>query len=63
MRFVFDIVEHERGAVLRLSNERWTDDGDFYMHCNAKWGFFLAVSLKKYLEDGTGQPHPQDPSI
>ena len=41
----------------------WLDDGDFFMHRNAKWGFLLAVSLKQFLESGTGVPHPGDPSI
>ena len=40
----------------------WQCD-DFYQHCNCKWGFFLAVSLKSYLENGVGQPHPRDPNI
>ena len=63
MDFRFDISEHERGAALVLDHGGWSDQGDFYMHCNAKWGYFLAVSLKRYLETGVGHPHPEDPSI
>ncbi len=63
MAFHFNVSSHERGAVLHFVHEGWPDNGDFYMHCNAKWGFFLAVILKNYLEKGTGAPHPQDPSI
>lgn len=62
-RFTFDIEPHERGSVLRFTHDDWAEADDFYMHCNAKWGFFLAVSLKRYLETGEGQPHPHDPSI
>lgn len=63
MDFVFELATHERGSVLVFSHVGWPDQGDFYMHCNAKWGFFLAVSLKRYLETGKGRPHPEDPSI
>ncbi len=63
MDFRFDIQEHERGAALNFSNTGWPEQSEFYMHCNAKWGFFLAVSLKRYLETGTGVPHPDDPKI
>ena len=61
--FVFSITPDERGACLRFSHHAWTQADDFYRHCNSKWGYFLTVSLKRYLETGTGQPHPQDPDI
>jgi len=61
--FVFRVSEHERGACLDFSHHGWPETDDFYKHCNAKWGFFLAVSLKQYLETGSGQPHPNDPNI
>ena len=62
-RFTFEVTEHPRGSVLRFYHRDWSDMSDFYMHCNAKWAYFLAVSLKRYLETGQGAPHPQDPSI
>lgn len=61
--FNFAISPDERGAVLHFSHAGWPETDDFYQHCNAKWGFFLVVSLKNYLETGTGQPHPNDPGI
>ena len=62
-RFEFDIAPHERGAVLAFAHRGWSEAGEFYMHCNAKWGYFLGVSLKSYVETGTGAPHPQDPDL
>ncbi|MFT5115387.1 MAG: hypothetical protein ACI8P9_004738 [Parasphingorhabdus sp.] len=62
-KFAFSITPDERGAVLHFSHQGWAETDDFYQHCNTKWGFFLGISLKNYLENGTGQPHPQDPSI
>jgi uncharacterized protein YndB with AHSA1/START domain len=61
--FTFSISADERGAVLHFSHQGWNETNDFYQHCNSKWGFFLAVSLKSYLEIGEGQPHPRDPNI
>ena len=61
--FCFDIQTHERGAILHFAHTGWSETDDFYMHCNCKWGFFLGVSLKKYLETGQGKPHPQDPNF
>ncbi len=61
--FTFDIEPHERGAVLDFSHRRWPEADSFYRHCNSKWGFFLGVSLKRYLETGQGLPSPQDPAI
>lgn len=61
--FVFSIEEHERGTSLDFAHHGWQETDDFYKHCNPKWGFFLAVSLKQYLETGKGLPHPNDPSI
>lgn len=61
--FTFSISPDERGAVLNFSHQGWSETNDFYQHCNSKWGFFLVVSLKSYLEKGVGQPHPNDPNI
>ncbi len=63
MQFIFSIAPHQRGAVLTFDHLGWPEVNDFYRHCNTKWGYFLASSLKPYLESGNGAPHPQDPSI
>lgn len=61
--FQFVISKDERGSVLQFSHFGWAEPNEFFMHCNSKWGFFLTVSLKKLLEKGQGQPHPNDPNI
>ena len=61
--FVFTVSEHERGSCLHFAHHGWQETDDFFQHCNSKWGFFLVVSLKQYLENGQGLPHPLDPSI
>jgi len=64
--FQFEIKNSERGAILFFSNPGWHEDKnnlDFFRHCNTKWGYFLGVSLKQFVETGRGQPHPMDPNI
>lgn len=61
--FTFLIEPDPRGAALIFDNSGWGEQDDFYAHCNAKWGFFLTVSFKNYVESGLGMPHPADPSI
>jgi len=61
--FAFDIEPSESGSVLRFRNSGWAVASDFYAHCNCKWGFFLGVSLKDYLETGKGRPAPEDPDF
>lgn len=63
MTFHFDIEPHERGAALRFTNDGWPEQNDFFRHCNSKWGFFLTASLKSYVEEGSGTPHPGEPKI
>lgn len=61
--FEFEIKPHERGSEMLFSHSGWQEADEFYRHCNSKWGFFFTVSLKDYLETGTGKPGPQDPDI
>ena len=61
--FVFLLETTQGGVYLDFAHHGWPETDDFYKHCNAKWGFFLVVSLKDYLETGSGLPHPNDPSI
>lgn len=61
--FEFNISEDERGTCLHFAHHGWLAADDFYQHCNCKWAFFLASSLKAYLETGLGLPHPNDPNI
>ena len=62
-RLTFHIRPHDNGAELLFGHLDWKEPTEFYMHCNSKWGFFLGVSLKKYLEEGRGRPHPEDPDF
>lgn len=50
-------------SFVEFAHTGWETPDAFFMHCNSKWGFFLTVSLKDYLEKGEGTPHPHEPNI
>ena len=50
-------------GVVLFGHKGWKQAGEFYMHCNSKWGFFLGTSLKDYVETGKGRPAPEDPDL
>lgn len=62
-RLTFRVRPDGSGSVLLFAHGGWKEKNETYMHCNTKWGFFLGISLKKYLEEGRGLPHPEDPDI
>ncbi|NVK21194.1 MAG: SRPBCC domain-containing protein [Kangiellaceae bacterium] len=62
-QFEWNIAPDERGSVLTFTHSGWESIDDFHRHCNSKWGFFLGVSLKNFLETGTGTPSPNEPNI
>ena len=59
----FDIRPTPDGSVVLFGHKGWKQAGEFYMHCNSKWGFFLGTSLKDYVETGKGRPAPEDPDL
>lgn len=62
-QFIFAISQENGKSVLKFSHDGWPQANDFFQHCNSKWGFFLVVSLKQFIETGQGLPHPSDPNI
>ncbi|HEY1094285.1 MAG TPA: SRPBCC domain-containing protein [Glycomyces sp.] len=46
-------------TVVLFKHEGWREPVEFMHHCSTKWGSFL-MSLKEYLETGTGAPWPRD---
>jgi uncharacterized protein YndB with AHSA1/START domain len=49
-------------TVVLFKHEGWREPVEFMHHCSTKWGSFL-MSLKEYLETGTGAPWPRDVHI
>ncbi|WP_406046605.1 SRPBCC domain-containing protein [Kribbella sp. NBC_00889] len=61
-RITFDIRRDDDWTVVLFKHEGWAEPAEFMHHCSTKWGVFM-VSLKQYLETGTGSPTPHDTLI
>jgi len=59
----FDLKPYKQGTLLLFAHKGWKDTTEHFAHCNTKWAFYLAVSLKQYLETGQGVPFPKDPKF
>ena len=46
-------------TVLAFAHRGFKQADDKYASANTRWGFYL-LSLKRYLETGTGTPNPDD---
>lgn len=57
------VLKEEDGYVIVLfQHQDWTQAAEFMHHCSTKWALFL-MSLKSYIETGTGAPSPRDVKI
>jgi uncharacterized protein YndB with AHSA1/START domain len=55
----FDLSEENGETVIRFGHRGWREASDFLAHCSYRWAYFLR-SLKLYLQEGKGTPHPDD---
>jgi len=58
----FDLKQEGEYAVVLFKHEGWREASESMHHCSTKWAIFL-MSLKTYLETGTGRPSPDDVKI
>ena len=58
----FEMEEKEGGCELLFAQSGWSDQTDFFAHCNTKWGTFM-LSIKEYCETGKGRAFPDDINI
>lgn len=58
----FDIQETEKQNKLMFRHVGWREENPFFHHCSMKWATFL-LSLKDYVENGSGKPFPEDIKI
>jgi len=62
-RLSFRLLALEEGTQLLFEHEGLTEQLECYPHCSERWPFFLGVSLKEYVETGTGKPYiDQEPA-
>ena len=58
----FDLEQTERQTFVNFRHYNWSETGEFLAHCSTKWGIFM-MSLKSCIENGRGQPFPDDVHI
>ena len=61
-QLAFTLQAQARKTLLLFAHTGWQDTSAFHHHCSMKWAVFL-LSLKAYLEEGQGQPFPDDRPI
>ncbi len=58
----FDLEERHPWTIVRFTHAGWRSSSDFYADCTTQWAMFL-ISLKNFIETGTGQPWPHEVKI
>ena len=58
----FDLLPDEGYTIVMFRHAGWAAPVPFMHHCSTKWGVFL-MSLKSWLETGTGAAYPNDQKI
>lgn len=51
----FDLKQDGDFAIVLFGHRGWAEASEHMAHCSTKWAVFL-LSLKQYLETGTGRP-------
>lgn len=58
----FELSEQDDQTIVLFGHRNWQEAGEFTSHCSTKWATFL-LSLRDYVETGTGKPSPHDLKI
>jgi uncharacterized protein YndB with AHSA1/START domain len=58
----FELKEEDGYTIVLFSHRGWEEPVEFMYHCSTKWATFL-MSLKRFVETGTGEPAPNDVRI
>ena len=58
-RIEFALSRQDGFTVVMFSHRGWREEVEFMAHCSTKWATFL-VSLRDFVETGTGRPAPND---
>jgi uncharacterized protein YndB with AHSA1/START domain len=57
-----DLTQDGDWTIILFAHAGWREPVEFLNHCSTKWAMFL-MSLKAFVETGTGAPHPHDVQI
>jgi uncharacterized protein YndB with AHSA1/START domain len=55
----FELTQEDDFTIVMFTHEGWREPVAFMHHCSTKWATFL-LSLKAFVETGSGSPAPDD---
>ena len=55
----FKIFREHNQTILHFRHSKWREDAKMFPECSMHWAIYL-LSLKEFVEMGTGRPHPYD---
>jgi uncharacterized protein YndB with AHSA1/START domain len=58
----FQLSEQDGQTIVLFGHRNWREAVEATYHCSMKWATFL-LSLREYVETGTGKPSPNDMKI
>ena len=58
----FQLSEQDVQTIVLFGHRNWREAVEATAHCSMKWATFL-LSLREYVETGTGKPSPHDLKI
>lgn len=58
----FQLSEQDSQIIVLFGHRNWREAVEATSHCSMKWATFL-LSLREYVETGTGKPSPNDLKI
>ena len=58
----FELSQEDDFTIVMFSHEGWEEPVPFMHHCSTRWATYL-LSLKKFVETGTGDPSPNEVQI
>ncbi len=58
----YELSQQDDQTILLFGHRNWREAVEFTYHCSMKWATFL-LSLREYVETGTGRPSPRDLKI
>ncbi|NJD92307.1 MAG: SRPBCC domain-containing protein [Geobacter sp.] len=58
----FQLTDQDNQTIVLFGHRNWREATESTAHCSMKWATFL-LSLREYVETGTGKPSPHDLKI
>lgn len=58
----YRLTQEDGTTIVLFGHRNWREAVEFTAHCSMKWATFL-LSLRAYVETGTGRPSPRDLKI